>query len=153
MQTFAINKRANYDYQILDKYEAGLVLSGHEVKSVKLGHINLQGAYVIITNNTKGNPQANLMNVNISPYKYAGKLPDYDPTRLRKLLLHKKELNKLIGKKQTEHLTLVPLRVYNKRGLIKIEFGIGKGKKNIDKREAIKKRDTEREIRRTITRK
>lgn len=148
MKTIAINKRANYDYQILDKYEAGLVLSGHEVKSVKLGHINLKGAYVTIMNNKKGNPQASLINANISPYKYAGKMPDYEPTRSRKLLLHKSELQKLIGK--AEYLTLVPTKVYNKQGIIKLEFGIGRGKKKIDKREDIKKRDVEREIRRTM---
>lgn len=149
MKTLAINKKASYDYQILDKYEAGLVLSGHEVKSVKLGHINLKGAYVAITNNKKGKPQAHLINANISPYKYAGKMPDYDPTRSRALLLHKSELQKLIGK-TADHLTLIPIKVYNKQGFIKLEFAIGKGKKKIDKREDIKKRDINREIRRNM---
>ncbi|MFH1565123.1 MAG: SsrA-binding protein SmpB [bacterium] len=149
MKTLAINKRANYDYQILDKYEAGLVLDGHEVKSVKLGHINLKGSYVAITNNKKGNPQASLINVYITPYKYAGKMPDYDPIKSRKLLLHKSELQKLIGK-TAEHLTLVPIRVYNKQGFIKLEFAIGKGKKKIDKREDIKKREVERDMRRNM---
>lgn len=150
MKTLAVNKRANYDYQILDKYEAGLVLSGQEVKSVKLGHINLKGSYVTLSINKKGNPEAWLINAHISLYKYAGKLPDYDPVRSRKLLLHKKELNKLIGKKQTEHLTLVPIKVYTKQRLIKLEFGLGRGKKKIDKREDIKKRDVEREMRQRI---
>jgi SsrA-binding protein len=149
MKTFAINKRANYDYQILDKYEAGLVLSGQEVKSVKLGHINLKGSYVTISNNKKGNPQAMLINAHISPYKYAGKIPNYDPLKSRKLLLHKTELQKLIGK-TAEHLTLVPIKVYNKQGFIKLEFGLGKGKRKIDKREDIKKRDIDRQIRRTM---
>lgn len=146
MKILAINKRANYDYEILDKYEAGLVLSGHEVKSARLGHINLKGAYVTMATDRKGNPQASLINANISPYKYAGKMSDYDPERSRKLLLHKEELRKLIGK-TAEHLTLVPIKVYNKQGIIKLEFGLGRGKKKIDKREDIKKRDINREIR------
>jgi SsrA-binding protein len=147
MKILAANRRANYDYQILNKYEAGLVLSGQEVKSAKLGHINLKGSYVTVTTDKKGNPQAQLLNVHISPYKYAGKLPDYDPSRSRKLLLHKKELKSLIGKMQAEHLTLIPIKVYNKHNLIKLEFGLGRGKKKIDKREDIKKRDVEREMR------
>lgn len=147
MQILAINKRANYDYNISDTYEAGLILSGAEVKSTKQKHIKLTGAYVTIHTNENGDSEAWLINSHISAYKQAGKNDDYDPTRSRKLLLHKKEINSLIGKKQAEHLTLVPIKVYTKGNLIKLEFGLGKGKKKIDKREDIKKRDTDREIR------
>jgi SsrA-binding protein len=151
MSVLAINKRANYDYEIIEKYEAGLMLLGHEVKSVKTGHINLRGSYATIKN-VKGKelPELYLINAHIPLYKYAGTVKDYDPYRSRKLLLKKNEIKHLIGKKQEQGLTLVPIKIYTRRGFVKIEFGIGKGKKKIDKRELIKKREMDRKIR-TLT--
>ncbi|MEA3272546.1 MAG: SsrA-binding protein SmpB [Patescibacteria group bacterium] len=141
--SIAINKKALFDYEILEKLEAGLVLTGQEVKSVKNGQINLKGSYVTLKDG-----EAYLLNAHISPYKKAGILKDYNPTRSRKLLLHKKELTRLIGKSQEKGLTIIPLKVYTKgRGKIKIEIGIGRGKKKYEKRETIKKREVEREIR------
>jgi len=151
MPTLAFNKRANFDYEIKEKYEAGLVLLGHEVKSIKTGHINLKGSYVTFKK-AKGRllPELFLINVHIPLYKFSGSIKNYDPYRSRKLLLKKNEISHLIGKKQEQGLTLVPIRVYTKRGYVKLEFGIGKGKKKADKREAIKKRDIDRRIR-TLT--
>jgi len=148
MPTLAFNKRANFDYEIKEKYEAGLVLLGHEVKSIKTGHINLKGSYVTFKK-AKGRllPELFLINVHIPLYKFAGSIKNYDPYRSRKLLLKKNEISHLIGKKQEQGLTLVPIKVYTKRGYVKLEFGIGRGKKKADKRETIKKRDIDRRIR------
>lgn len=144
MSIITKNKRAFYDYEILEKFEAGIVLSGQEVKSAKAGHINLTGSYVIIRGG-----EAFLVGAQIAPYKFAGRLPNYDPQRTRKLLLKKKELSYLTGKSQEERLTILPLSLYTKaRGKIKIELGVGRGKKQFEKREIIKKKETEREIRR-----
>lgn len=141
--SIALNKKAYFDYEILETFEAGAVLSGQEVKSVKNNQISLKGAYVVLKDS-----EAYLLNAHISPYKKAGILRDYNPTRSRKLLLHKKQLKYLIGKSQEKGLTIIPLKVYTKgRGIVKIEIGIGKGKKKYEKRELIKKRDTEREMR------
>jgi SsrA-binding protein len=145
VSTLAKNKKAYFDYEILETYEAGIVLQGHEVKSVKLGHISLKGAYVSI----KGN-EAYLVNAHISPYQPANMAKDYDPTRSRKLLLNRAEINTLIGKSKSEGLTALPLSVYTKKGKIKIEIGIGRGKKKHEKREKVKKRDTEKEIGRKL---
>lgn len=150
MNILAINKKANFDYQILEKYEAGLVLSGQEVKSAKAKHLKLTGSYVTIFINKQNSPEAWLINCHISPYPQAGKILNYEPTRSRKLLLHKNELNTLIGRLQSEHLTFVPIKVYTKHNLIKLEFGVGKGKKKADKRQDIKKRDIDREIRQRL---
>jgi len=150
MPTLAVNKRANFDYEIADKYEAGLVLFGHEAKSVKTGHINLAGSFVTIKSAGKSISELYLINAHISLYAKASTVKAYEPTRPRKLLLHKNEIKKLIGKKQEQGLTLVPLKVYTKRSLIKLEFGVGRGKKKTDKRETIKKREVDRQIR-TLT--
>ena len=153
MSTLALNKRANYDYEIKDKFETGIVLKGHEVKSIKTGHISLKGAFVTLKKNTKNSnklPELYLVNAHIPLYKFAGIVKDYNPTRPRKLLARKQEIKRLIGKKQGEGLTLVPVKVYTKKRLIKLEFGIGKGKKKHDKREDIKKKDLERRIRKII---
>jgi len=144
-KTLATNKRASFDYELLDRYEAGLVLTGQEVKSAKQGHISLTGSFVTTHEN-----QIYLTNCHISPYKFAGKLPDYDPTRSRKLLLKKREINSLIGISQQKGLTLVPIKVYIKNSLVKLEFAAAKGKKKIDKREHIKEREDKRRIERTI---
>lgn len=154
MSILAFNKRANFDYEILEKYEAGLVLLGHEVKSVKTGHISLKGAFVTVkAARGKPLPELHLINAHIPLYKHAGTVKSYDPYRSRKLLLKKNEIRHLIGKKQEQGLTLVPIKIYTKHSFIKLEFGIGKGKKKRDKREAIKKRDVLRDIRTLIKKK
>ncbi|MCU0679434.1 MAG: SsrA-binding protein SmpB [Planctomycetes bacterium] len=150
MPTLAYNKRANFDYDISDKYEAGLVLFGHEVKAVKTGHVSLKGSYVTVKRSGNKLPQLYLINAHIPLYQKASTVKSYDPTRPRVLLLHKKEIERLVGKKQEQGLTLVPIKIYTKRSLLKLEFGIGRGKKKFDKRETIKKRETERTLR-TLT--
>lgn len=144
MPTLTTNKKAFHDYHILEKYEAGIVLSGQEVKSVKVGQINLKGSYI-----TSHGDEIWLTNCHISPYKMAS-LKDYKPTRDRKLLLNKKEISSLIGKLQSKGLTVLPLSVYTKGSLVKIEIGVARGKKEYDKREIIKKRDSDRQIQRLM---
>ena len=150
MPVLAFNKRANFDYDIQEIYEAGLVLLGYEVKSIKTGHVSLKGSYVTFKKSKKSLPEAYLINAHIPLYKFAGDRPGYDPTRSRKLLLNKKEIAYLIGKKDEQGLTLVPVKIYTKHSFIKLEFGVGKGKKKYDKRETIKKRELDRSIR-TLT--
>jgi SsrA-binding protein len=145
MTTLAFNKRANFDYQVSDKYEAGLVLTGPEVKSVKKGHISLKESFVTF----KGS-ELYLTNAHITPYHPAGDIKNYDPTRPRKLLLKKSEIRHLTGKVRVQGLTLVPIRVYTKKRLLKLEFGVGKGKKKFDKREDIAKKEDERRIKRVL---
>jgi len=139
------NKRAYFDYEILEKYEAGIELFGFEVKSIKTGHISFKGSFVVIKNN-----EVYLLNAFIPPYQPKNTPKDYEPSRTRKLLLRKNEIKTLIGKSKQKGLTLVPVGVYTKRGLIKLEIGIGKGKKKFDKREKIKKREAKREMERTL---
>lgn len=141
----AENKKAFFDYEILEKFEAGIVLRGYEVKAVKAGNIGLKGAYV-----TFHNGEAYLTGAHIGRYKQAGGLLDYDPERSRKLLLKNKEIRYLMGKKEEKGLTIVPLSVYIKGSKIKVEIGIGRGKRKFEKKEKIKKRDIEREIKRTL---
>lgn len=143
----ATNRQAKHDYEILDTLEAGLVLTGQEVKSVRGGGMKLQGSYVTIAGG-----ELWLMGGHIPKYPAAGPLPDYDPTRKRKLLIHKRELCKLIGKIKEKGLTLVPLRVYTRRAKLKLEFGVGRGKKEYEKRAIIKKREVDREIRERMKR-
>ncbi|MCK5332530.1 SsrA-binding protein SmpB [Candidatus Parcubacteria bacterium] len=145
MPTYAINKRANFDYEILEKKEGGLVLAGYEVKSIKTGHISLKGAFVTIHEN-----EAYLTNTNIPAYQVANMPKEYDPNRSRKVLIHKREIKSLLEKISQKGLTLVPIRVYSTRGLIKLEFGVGKGKRKIDKRENIKKREAKVKMSRTL---
>ena len=145
MPTLAVNKRAKFDYEILEKLEAGLVLSGPEVKTVRKGSMNLLGSYVTINRGA-----AWLMGAHIPRYPQAGPQPGYDPDRTRKLLLHTREIKRLAGKLDQKGLTLVPISVYTKGSKIKLEFGLARGKKQFEKRETIKKRDVEREIRRSL---
>ncbi len=159
MPVLAVNKRANFDYEISDKFEAGLVLLGHEVKSVKTGHISLKGSYVT-PRQIKGKPEQKskvpeffLINAHIPLYKKASTIKNYDPTRSRKLLLNKTEIKRLVGKKQEQGLTLVPIKIYTKHSLIKLEFGLGRGKRKVDKREAIKKRELDKRVRTFIKQK
>jgi SsrA-binding protein len=146
MPILAINKKASFDYELLEKYEAGLVLFGHEVKSVRAGQASLKGSYLSVRT-TNGKTELFLIGCQIPPYKQAGVMPDYDRSRERKLLVKRGEISRLLGKKKEEGLTLVPLKIYTKHSFLKLEFAVGKGKKKYDKREAIKKRDVERDLR------
>lgn len=138
------NKEAFFNYEIIEGYEAGIVLSGPEVKSVKDGRLSLKGSYVSI--DQAG--EAWLANAHIAPYLPAkGNQENYEPTRRRKLLLKKKEIDSLLGKSKQKGLTIIPLTVYAKKGLIKVEIALARGKSKIDKRETIKKREAQREIR------
>ncbi len=145
MKVLAENRKAYFRYQILEKFEAGISLIGQEVKSIKSGRINLAGSYVVL----KGE-EVFLVGAKIPAYQPKNAPPDYNPERSRKLLLTKSEIKFLVGKAKEKGLTLIPLKVYTKRGKIKLEFGIAKGRKKADKREVIKKRETEREIRRAL---
>ncbi|MFH1789508.1 MAG: SsrA-binding protein SmpB [bacterium] len=139
------NKKAFFDYEILDKIEAGLVLRGFETKAVKNGQINLKGAYVTLKNSEPG-----ITNMHISKYKPAGKMDDYEPEVWRKLLLHKNQIAQIKGKMNEKGLTILPLRVYTKGRLIKVEIGIGKGKKLFNKKNILLKRAQNREIQRAL---
>jgi len=143
-----INKQAHFNYEIMDAFEAGIVLFGHEVKAVKNGQLSLKSAYVSIVNDPK--PALYLMKAHISQYKFAGNLVNYDPERPRKLLVKKNELKTLLGKLQQKGLTIIPLRVYTKRNLVKVEIGLARGKKLFEKKEAKKLKDVDKEIRRTL---
>ncbi|MEA3323503.1 MAG: SsrA-binding protein SmpB [Patescibacteria group bacterium] len=145
MAILAVNRKAKFDYEFIEKYEAGLVLFGHEVKSVKTGHISLKGAFVTIHNN-----ELFLTNALIPLYEHAGNVKKYDPNRSRKLLVKRSEIRSLIGKKAQAGLTMVPIRVYTKRNLIKLEFALARGKAKHDKRNTIKKRDIDRNIARAL---
>ncbi len=140
-----MNKKAFFNYEILEKFEAGLRLLGGEVKSLKNNHYSLQGAYV-----TLQNEEAWLMRATIAPYQPKNMAAGYNPERPRKLLLNKKELRYLQGKTKEKGLTLVPIKVYNKHGQIKIEIGLAKGKTKSDKREVLKKRIADRDIQREL---
>jgi len=145
MKEISRNKKAYFNYEILERFEAGISLNGQEVKSIKSGRINLAGSYVVIRGG-----EAYLLGANVPPYQPKNAPADYNPERSRKLLLKKSEINYLIGKTKQKGLTTVPLRVYNIRGKIKLEFALVRGKRKVDKRETIKKRETEREIRRVF---
>ena len=145
MKVFAENKKAYFNYQILEKFEAGIVLIGHEVKSIKLGRMNLAGSYVVIREK-----EVFLIGCYIPPYQPRNTPLGYNPERSRKLLLKKSEIKYLIGKSKQKSLTLVPLKVYTKNRNIKLEFGVGKGKRKADKRESIKKRETDRKIKKAL---
>lgn len=140
------NKKAHFNYDILEKYEAGIELFGFEVKSIKGGHGSLEGTRVIIRDN-----EAYLIGVNIPPYQTGNTPAGYDPTRTRKLLLTKKEIKELIGKGEQAGLTIVPLALYNKGGRVKVSIAVARGRKKYDKREVLKKRDVDREIRRDMS--
>lgn len=143
MTKLAENRKARFDYDIKDTFDAGLVLTGGEVKSAKAGSISLTGSYVTVS--PKG---ATLIGAHIGAYKYA-KVENYNPTRNRQLLLKKEELHKLLGKEKG--FTIVPLEIYSgKRGLVKLSLGLGRGRKKTDKREYIKKREINKEIRQSI---
>lgn len=144
LQSIARNRRARYDYHVLDSWEAGLVLSGTEVKSLRDGKANLTDAYGIVKDG-----EVWLLNLHISPYE-RGTHFNHEPTRSRKLLLHKKEIRKLIGAVERQGLTLVPLELYFKDGRAKVRLALGKGKKQHDKRADDKKREDERDMARAL---
>lgn len=148
MPTLAINRQARHDYHILETFEAGIILSGPEVKSAKAGQINLRGSYVTIKDNA-----AWLINCHIAAYKPANLGSSYSPTLTRKLLLKAQEIAALVGKSKAQGQTLIPLSVYTKRGLVKVEIALARNKKQRDKREDIKKREVKRDIGRAMRRK
>ncbi|MCL1466031.1 MULTISPECIES: SsrA-binding protein SmpB [Argonema] len=139
------NRQARYLYEILETYEAGVELKGTEVKAIREGRSNLRDGYVLIRNG-----EAWLLNVHVSPHSTTSQYFNHEPLRTRKLLLHKEEIRKLIGKVEQKGLTLVPLKMYLKKGLVKVTVGLGKGKKLHDKREDVKKRDDKREMERAM---
>lgn len=143
----ADNRQARFRYEILETYEAGIELKGTEVKSIREGKANLRDGYALIRNG-----EAWLLNMHISPYEHSSAFFNHDPRRTRRLLLHKKEIRKLIGKVEQEGLTLIPLKMYLKKGLVKLTIALGKGKKLHDKRESIKQRDDKREMARATKR-
>jgi SsrA-binding protein len=145
MSIYAVNKRATFDYELLEKLEGGLVLAGYEVKAIKTGHLSLKGAFVTIHDG-----ELYLTNAHIPAYQKANTPEKYDEYRSRKVLVKKRELDSLIGKIKQKGLTLVPVKVYSKHRLIKLEFAVGKGKRMIDKREDIKKREADINIRRAL---
>ncbi len=144
--TIAVNRKAYYDYEILERYEAGLALKGTEIKSIRAGQINIREAYA--------KPQDGelwLLNAHIAPYDTGG-LNNHDPIRPRKLLLHGEELAEIIGSVSRKGLTVIALRVYIKRHVAKVELGLGRGKRQYDKRRTIIDRDRDREARRAVRR-
>jgi SsrA-binding protein len=140
----AENRKAFHDYHILDTYEAGIVLLGTEVKSIREGRVNLRDSFARVEGG-----EVFLYNVNISPYSHRG-YAEHEPLRQRKLLMRRDEIRKLIGRTVEKGMTLVPLRMYFKSGRVKVAVGLAKGKKDYDKRETIKRRETERETRAAV---
>jgi SsrA-binding protein len=145
-RNIAVNRQASYEYSLLERYEAGLVLTGTEIKSVRQGRVSLQGAYAAANDG-----ELWLHNCHIAPYE-AGGVWNQEPTRPRKLLLHKDEIRELAEAAETKRLTIVPLRLYTKNGRAKVELALARGKRQYDRREAIAKRDAEREIERSLRR-
>ncbi|MFH0857570.1 MAG: SsrA-binding protein SmpB [Candidatus Magasanikbacteria bacterium] len=140
MPVYAVNKKAHFDYEILETLEAGIVLEGHEVKSLRTGSAKLTGAYVTFHKN-----RPMLTNFHIPKYRFAGNVQEYDPERSREILLKGKQIDYLRGKSEEKGLTIVPLSVYTKGRYIKVEVGIAKGKKTYDKRRVMKEREQKRE--------
>lgn len=144
MKIIARNKKASHDYYLLNTYEAGIVLRGTEIKSVRANKVNIGDAYCIIRNE-----EMFIVNMHIAKYDQ-GNLFNHDETRSRKLLLHKKEIVKIFNKIGQESLTIIPLKVYMEKGLAKIEIALAKGKKNYDKRQSLKEKDANRNIERNL---
>lgn len=144
MKLLANNKKAYHDYFIEEKYEAGLSLLGSEVKSIKKGKVSIKESFI-----SDRNGEMFIYGMHVTPYEQAYE-KDIDPTRTRRLLLHKKEINKLIGQKTQAGFTIVPLKIYERDGLVKLELALAKGKKQYDKRESIKAKDDKRKIDRAL---
>lgn len=140
----AQNRKARHDYSVIDTMEAGIVLQGTEIKSIRNGRINLKDGFARVRNG-----EVYLMNVHISPYEQ-GNIFNHDPLRTRKLLLHKKQIAKLIGETKNTGITLIPLKVYLRNGYAKVLIGLAKGKKQYDKREDLKRKEIDRHISRTL---
>lgn len=145
--TIAENRRARFDYEVLEKLEAGIVLEGFEVKSAKLGRLNLAGSYGLVRGG-----EAFLFNAAIQPFPGANVPPGYDMDRTRKLLLGKAQIRELQGRLEEKRLTLVPMRAFVTRNLVKVELALARSKREADKREVIRKRDLDRELRRDLKR-
>lgn len=143
-KTIAQNKKARHDFTIEETFEAGIVLQGTEIKSIRNGRINLKDSFARVNNG-----EVYLHNMHISPYEQ-GNIHNHEPTRARKLLLHRKQINQLIGQTQQKGYSIVPLKVYIKNGVAKVLIGIGRGKKKYDKREDLKRKQQKREIDRAI---
>lgn len=139
------NRQARFLYEILETYEAGIELRGTEVKSIRQGKVNLRDGYALIRNG-----EAWLHNVHISPHDRASQVFNHEPRRTRKLLMHSAEIRKLIGQVEQKGLTLVPLKMYLKRGWLKVTIGLGRGKKLHDKREDLKRKEEKRDIARAV---
>jgi SsrA-binding protein len=144
-QATSVNRKAFHDYFIEEEYEAGIVLTGSEIKSIRGGRVNLRGSYVRIDNE-----EAWLLDAHISPYEQSGVLFNHDPMRARKLLLHRREINRLMGKLDAKGLTLVPLDLHFKGRRAKVKLGLARGKKLFDKRDAVAERDATRQIERVL---
>lgn len=144
VKVVANNRRARHDYEILQTFEAGLALTGTEIKSVRASQVSLQRSYV-----QQRGAELFLVEANIAQYEH-GNRENHDPTRPRKLLLHRREINKLITELQQKGLTLVPTRLYLKNGLAKVEIGLARGKRKFDKRQDLAKRDDERRVERAL---
>ncbi|HLS20234.1 MAG TPA: SsrA-binding protein SmpB [Bacillota bacterium] len=143
-KTIARNRRARHDYFIEETYEAGLVLQGTEIKSIRAGRVNITDAHARIIDG-----EAQIINMHIAPYEQGNRF-NHDPTRTRKLLLHRHEIDKILGLTQRQGYTLVPLKLYIKRGYAKLLLGLGKGKQRHDKREALKQQQMKRDIDRAL---
>jgi len=144
MRVVATNRKARYDYRILDTYEAGMVLTGSEVKSVRAGRVNLRDSYVAVREG-----ELWLLNCHIAPYDQASRL-NHEPRRERKLLMHRRQIDRLARDVEEPGHTVVPLRMYLKNNRAKVEIALARGKRQYDKRQAIAKRETERQIRRAL---
>lgn len=143
-KVIAVNKRANFDYAIEETIEAGIVLQGTEIKSIRNGKVQLKDAFVLIRNN-----EAWISNMHISPYEQGNRY-NHDPLRSRKLLLHRKQIDTLLGKTKEQGYAIVPMKLYLKDGFAKVLIGLGKGKKHYDKREDMKKKEAKREMERAF---
>lgn len=143
-ELIADNRKAGFDYHVLETFEAGMALVGTEVKAIREGRVNLRDSYCKLERS-----EAFLLGAHIGQYSHGG-YASHEPTRARKLLLHREELNKLLGKTTEKGLTIVPLRMYFKKGRVKIMIALAKGKKSYDKRETIRRRETDRETRAAV---
>lgn len=148
-ETVAINRRARFDYEVEDSLEAGVMLTGTEVKSVRRGDVQIAESYASLENGPNQTPEAWLYGMHIAPYK-EGSSSNVEPRRKRKLLLHRAQLDKLFANTRQKGYTLVPLKMYFTRGKAKIEIGVAKGRKHHDKRQAIEDRETKRDLKRAI---
>jgi SsrA-binding protein len=146
VRTVATNRKARHDYHIDDTFEAGIALTGTEIKSIRAGRVSLRDSYATVKEG-----ELWLLNTHIAPYLH-GTYANHEPRRPRKLLMHRREINRITGKLQEKGFTLVPLRLYLKNNLAKVELGLARGKKQYDKRAALRQRETRREIDRAVAR-